>query len=83
VLTGCASIVGKSKHPIALNSNPSGAEVTITDETGQSMFKGTTPTTVSLRGGESYFHAKKYRLEYSKEGYAPQYAEISGEISGW
>ncbi len=82
-LTGCASIVGKSEHPLTLNSNPTGADFTITDERGLAMHHGTTPATISLRAGESYFHAKIFRVEYSKAGYAPQYADISAEISGW
>ena len=82
-LTGCASIVGQSVFPLSINSNPNGANILVTDETGKQMFAGTTPANVTLTAGEAYFHAKKYHITFSKEGYADQYAEVRAEISGW
>jgi hypothetical protein len=82
-LSGCCSIVGQSVFPVTINSNPSEANVTIADEHGTQMFNGTTPTTITLSAGESYFHAKSYHLTFSKPGYAPQYAEIRADIDGW
>ena len=82
-LTGCASIVGQSVFPVIINSNPSGANVKVTDEKGMDIFNGITPTTVTLSAGESYFHAKTYNLTFSKEGYAEQHAQVKAEISGW
>lgn len=83
LLSGCASIVGKDMFPLTINSNPDGANIVIQDESGKKMFAGTTPTTVTLAAGESYFHAKSYHITFSKPGYAEQYAEVKAEISGW
>lgn len=82
-LSGCATIVGKDLFPLTVNSNPDGAGILIVDENGKKMFAGTTPTTVSLAAGESYFHAKTYTITFSKPGYADQYATVKSTISGW
>ncbi len=82
-LTGCATIVGKDVFPLTINSNPDGANILIVDEKGRNMFAGTTPTTVTLAAGESYFHAKAYTITFSKQGYADQYATVKATLSGW
>jgi hypothetical protein len=83
IVTGCASIVGQSTFPLTINSNPTGANITVTDEHGVTMFSGATPTTVTLAAGESYFHAKSYNIIFTKAGYAEQHAVVRAEISGW
>ena len=45
-LCGCASIVSHSTWPITFNSNPTGAEVTVTDSGGRMLQKGITPFTL-------------------------------------
>lgn len=80
---GCASIVGKDSFPLTINSNPDGANIIIQDEKGIKIFSGTTPATVTLSAGESYFHAKSYQVTFSKSGYAEQYANVKASISGW
>lgn len=82
-LTGCATIVGKDVFPLTINSNPDGANIVIADEKGKKMFTGTTPSTVALAAGESYFHAKTYTITFSKQGYADQYATVKATLSGW
>ena len=82
-LTGCCSIVGQSVFPVTVNSNPSGAIITITDEHGIQMYNGTTPTTLTLRAGESYFHAKEYTIKFSKPGYGDQVTVLKAGLDGW
>jgi hypothetical protein len=82
-LTGCCSIVGQSVFPLTVNSNPSGANIAITDEHGTQMYNGTTPTTISLTAGESYFHAKSYQIKFSKPGFADQVTVVRADIDGW
>ena len=83
LLSGCASIVNKSVFPVTINSHPDQASITVTDERGKQMYAGTTPTTIALSAGESYFHAKKYTVVFSKPGYTDQTVEIKAELSGW
>ena len=68
-MTGCASIVSKNEKNIFINSDPDGAKVEITDERGNLVFVGKTPLDISLKTGESYFHAKSYTVDITKEGY--------------
>lgn len=82
-LNGCATIVGKDVFPLTINSNPEGANISIQDEKGKKMFNGTTPSTVTLSAGESYFHAKAYDITFSKAGYTEQHATVKATISGW
>lgn len=80
---GCASIVGKNLFPLTINSNPDGATIVVEDEHGKKMFNGTTPTTVTLNSGESYFHAKTHNITFSKPGYMEQHAVVKATLSGW
>ena len=80
---GCASIVGQTNYPVVINSTPDDAAIVVKDERGLAVFKGKTPTTVSLLSGESYFHGKSYTVEFSKPGYETQTAYIKSSISGW
>ena len=82
-LTGCASIVGKNMYPVTINSQPDEAVILIKDEKGKQIYKGKTPTTITLSSGEAYFHAKNYSITFSKPGYEDQTAEIKAGLSGW
>ncbi|MFH1798510.1 MAG: hypothetical protein ABH844_04110 [Candidatus Omnitrophota bacterium] len=82
-LTGCASIVSKNMYPVTFNSHPDEATIIIKDETGKQIYKGRTPTTLSLSSGEAYFHPKKYTIMYSKTGYEEQTTEVRAGIDGW
>ena len=83
LVSGCASIVSKSSYPVTITSNPDQARITITDERGTQMYKGKTPTTLTLKAGESYFHGKDYTVTFEKEGYEKQVASIHRELDGW
>lgn len=82
-LTGCASIVSKNVYPVTFNSHPDEATIIIKDENGKQIYKGQTPTTLSLSSGEAYFHPKKYTITFSKVGYEEQTTEIKAGIDGW
>lgn len=82
-LSGCASIVGKNMYPVTINSHPDEATILIKDESGKQMYKGKTPTTITLSSGEAYFHPKKYSVTFSKTGYEDQTTEIKAGLSGW
>ena len=47
-VVGCATIVGSPTHVMPISSTPSEATVLITDEKGVEIFKGATPTSVTL-----------------------------------
>ena len=84
ILTGCASIVSKSNWPVIIRSNPDQADITITDvKEGKDIFKGKTPTTVTLSSKGGYFKGKTYTVEASKEGFEKKTIQINSTLNGW
>ena len=81
--SGCASIVSKSQWPVTINSNPSGATVTIKDGRGTELQKGVTPMTVTLSSKSGYFSSATYHFDFEKEGYYPANSSTSASLSGW
>ena len=58
-LSGCATIVGHPDQTIPVSSTPSDAQISIVDEGGVEVFKGTTPTTVTLAKSTGHYWGKK------------------------
>ena len=84
VFAGCATIVGDKTHLMPINSAPNSADVLITDEKGIEVFKGQTPTTVTLQKSDgSYWGGKKYTVNISKDGYDPQVIAVTSSPNGW
>jgi hypothetical protein len=82
-LSGCASIVSKSNWPVQLSSTPPGAMVTVKDASGSEIYRGTTPTQVTLKSGRGYFKSGSYTLEFSKDGVRPQTVQLKAGVNGW
>ncbi len=82
-VSGCASIVSKSSYPVAINSHPDGASITISDKNGKEIYKGKTPTTVTLKSGAGFFTGASYKVTFEKSGYEPQTAVIEKQLDGW
>jgi hypothetical protein len=83
LVSGCASIVSKSSYPVTINSQPDQAEITIADETGKTIFKGKTPTTVTLETKKGYFKGKDYTITFRKEGCTTHTAQVKRNVDGW
>jgi hypothetical protein len=81
--TGCASIVSKSQYPVTINSNPSGATVTIKNKRGVDVQKATTPATVTLAASAGFFSPANYSFQFEKEGYFPASTSLSAGMDGW
>ena len=83
-LAGCASIMGQANQQVPIQSTPSDASVTITDEKGIMVFKGTTPTSVSLQKSTgSYWGGKDYVVTISKPGFGTQTIPVRTSPNGW
>ncbi len=83
LLAGCASIISGSSYPVTVDSSPSQASFTITNEAGVKIHNGITPSTVTLKSGAGYFDGEKYSVQYSKDGYLGSHAVIDSSINGW
>ena len=83
LLTSCASILSTSTYPVVFDSSPSGAEVTIRDGVGNAIFKGKTPTTLTLSASEGFWNRANYTVEARMPGYNPGLATLDARLDGW
>lgn len=84
LLGGCATIVGDKTQVVPISSNPSDATILITDEKGMQIFKGQTPTSVTLqKSNGSYWGKKSFTVEITKSGYENQVIPITASANGW
>lgn len=83
-LGGCATIIGDKTQLLPISSTPSEASIIITDENGSEVFKGITPTTVTLQKSDgSYWGGKDYIVKISKTGYMEQEIPVKSSPNGW
>ncbi|RYY46259.1 MAG: hypothetical protein EOO06_14835 [Chitinophagaceae bacterium] len=83
VLSSCATIFGKSSYPFRIATDPAGAQVTITNKKGKEIFKGASPTNVTLKSGAGYFSRAEYQVKLSAPGYDEQIIPINFKMNGW
>lgn len=84
LLGSCATIVGDKTQLVPISSTPSEANIAITDEKGSEVFKGKTPTTVTLQKSDgSYWGGKDYVVKISKDGYMEQEIPVKSSPNGW
>ena len=84
LLCNCATIFGGGKpNEVKLNSNPSGAMVTVTNGSGEVLHKGTTPTTVTLPRSKGYFSPASYNVSFVKKGYPQQNMNLKASTNPW
>jgi hypothetical protein len=83
-LSACATIVGNPTQLIPIASTPSDAQIVVVDETGAEVFKGATPTTVTLQKSTGRYWGKKdYKVTISKDGFKPQVIPLTATANGW
>ena len=63
-LIACATIMKGSDQKVGFQSTPTGAKVSVYDSAGMLVGDGTTPVTLPLKKGASYFQAAKYRVVF-------------------
>ena len=83
LFTSCATIFGKSSYPVSINTNPTGATISITDKKSKEVYKGTSPATVTLKSGAGYFSKAEYQVKLSSPGYGEQIIPINYKLNGW
>ena len=81
-LSGCATIIGSPTHLMQVSSEPTEATVSITDEKGLEVFKGSTPASVTLKKSDgTYWGGKSYTVVVSKEGFEPRTIPLTTEVN--
>lgn len=82
---GCASVMRDSQQVIPVKANVEKVDIEIANKSGEVVFKGTIPTTISLDAAakSGYFNPEKYTVTASKDGFRTQTAVIDWHVSGW
>ena len=83
LLSGCATIVSKSRYPVYIHADPKGTNISITDRTGKEVYKGITPATITLSSGAGFFTKAEYQVKLSLPGYDEKVVPIYFKINGW
>jgi len=83
LFSSCASIVSRSSWPLTVNTEPSGAKVTITDRKGITVFNGNSPTTIRLKSGDGFFAKQSYSIKLSMDGYSEKIIPVQCRLNGW
>lgn len=58
-LSGCASIMGDKTQALPIDIQPEGTKITVKDNTGMTVYTGTSPTTVTLNKSDGSYFGKK------------------------
>ena len=83
LMSGCATIVSKSRWPVAISSSPVGATITVTNRRGSEVYAGTTPAAVVLKSGSSFFKREIYKIDFKMPGYSPKTTTLEADLNGW
>jgi len=83
LFSNCASIVTRSSYPLTINSNPSNAEISITNRRGVEIYSGNTPAVVQLRASDGFFSRAEYQVRFSAPGYEERVVPVTFSLDGW
>ena len=81
--TGCASIVSKSIYPITFRTNPSEANIVITDKGGKEIFRGQSPATLTLSASNGFWSSARYDVIANKAGFHEAKGSVTARVDGW
>ncbi len=82
--SGCSSIVHGGNRNIVVNSNPSGATVTVYKaDTREAVHSGTTPLTLTLDPKGGYFRGQAYTLKFELTRHKTTEIQLRPQLSGW
>ncbi|NRT58146.1 hypothetical protein [Sphaerotilus uruguayifluvii] len=83
-LSACATIMGQPTQLVPIASTPSDASISITDEGGTEIFRGRTPTSVTLpKSTGRYWGGKSFKVVITKDGYQTQTIPVTSAPNGW
>ena len=82
-LTSCASIVSRTKWPLAVDSKPEGVHVSITNRSGKEVFAGKTPVATTLKSGSGFFGKESYIVALTYKGTETRKINVECKLNGW
>ena len=81
--SSCATIFTKSKYPVSIYTEPTGASVTIENRANKMIYTGITPATIKLKSAAGFFKREEYKITITKLGYEPKVVTITANLDGW
>ena len=81
--SSCASIVSRTKWPLAVDSKPEGIHVSITNKSGKEVFAGKTPVVTTLKSGSSFFGKESYTVALTYNGTETRKINVECKLNGW
>jgi hypothetical protein len=66
-----------------VNSDPDGAQFSITDKKGREVYNGNTPASLQLKSSSGFFAGARYFMKFSSPGYADYSVTVSSKLKGW
>ena len=82
-LSSCASIVSRTKWPLAVDSKPEGVHVSITNRSGKEVFAGKTPIVTTLKSGSGFFSKESYTVALTYKGTETRKINVECKLNGW
>jgi hypothetical protein len=82
LVAGCATILKSPRQNISIVSQPANAKVVVYDSNNLMVWKGETPSLITLNKGNGYFKGASYRIEISKSGYQKMSLVLKPTVSG-
>jgi hypothetical protein len=83
LLSSCATIFSKSSYPVTITSKPDSAYFTISNQKGENIYDGITPTQVKLKASSKAFVGELYNVRFSKDGYQNTSKQITTGTNPW
>ena len=81
--TSCATLFSGTTSLVTVHSDPSKANITITDRKEKVVYSGKTPATLRLKSGGGFFTKGKYKVKFELEGFEDRTVLIHSTINGW
>lgn len=80
---GCASIVSRSKWPLAIDTKPEGVQVSIINKKGNEVFSGRTPAVTELKSGSGFFNKESYTVVLTHKNGEKRKINVECTVNGW
>ncbi|HEV2320491.1 MAG TPA: hypothetical protein VGV18_12115, partial [Verrucomicrobiae bacterium] len=68
LFTGCASIFDGGPKTVHVNSDPTGAKVTVFNRDGNEIYSDRTPATFRLERSSGFLQGENYKFVFEKPG---------------
>ena len=80
-ISGCATIFSSNIRNVGINSHPQKADILITNQLGQVVYKGKTPIILPLNSNIGSFRSATYFVAFSKDSFQQQSAILQAKFN--